>query len=391
MRDVLGPGTILGYCTNVHAGATLAETKANLERYAVAVKQQVSPAELMGVGLWFSAATARELLGDPDGPERLRDWLEERGLLVYTLNGFPHGDFHQKVVKYDVYVPDWSTADRARYTLDLINILHRLLPDGAEGSISTLPLGWRTANLSGWEANVECVVNALQDLHVQTDRVIHLDLEPEPGCRITDDLTMAEDVLWLFHLHEEDRETYARHLRVCLDVCHGGVMFERPTQLLERARNIDIRIGKVQLSSALRACYEGRSVSERNAVRSELERFVEPRYLHQTTIGPGARPGPKATFDDLPQALAARQQNEDEWRVHFHVPLYMRRIGRLDTTQQDVIDLLTAIRPEDGIHHFEVETYAWNVLPPKLRTDDLAEGIARELLWVKALARELGK
>ena len=37
---------------------------------------------------------------------------------------------------------------------------------------------------------------------------------------------------------------------------------------------------------------------------------------------------------------------------------------------------------EDGVRHFEVETYAWNVLPKELRTDDLAEGIAREILWL---------
>jgi hypothetical protein len=32
--------------------------------------------------------------------------------------------------------------------------------------------------------------------------------------------------------------------------------------------------------------------------------------------------------------------------------------------------------------HFEVETYAWNVLPEELRVDDLAEGIAKEMQWV---------
>ena len=34
MRDALGPGTVLGYCTNVHAGATLGQTLANLETHA---------------------------------------------------------------------------------------------------------------------------------------------------------------------------------------------------------------------------------------------------------------------------------------------------------------------------------------------------------------------
>ena len=52
----------VGYCTNVHAGADLAQTRANLERYALAVKQRVSPDAPMGVGLWLSARSARQLV-----------------------------------------------------------------------------------------------------------------------------------------------------------------------------------------------------------------------------------------------------------------------------------------------------------------------------------------
>ena len=40
-----------GYCTNVHAGADLPQTRANLERFALDVKRQVSPSAPMGVGL----------------------------------------------------------------------------------------------------------------------------------------------------------------------------------------------------------------------------------------------------------------------------------------------------------------------------------------------------
>lgn len=390
MRDVLGPGTILGYCTNVHAGATLAETKANLERYTVAVKQRVSPAEPMGVGLWFSATTAQELLSNPDGPERLKDWIEERGLLVYTLNGFPHGDFHQEHVKYDVYQPDWSHPERVEYTLDLIDILHRLLPPGVEGSISTLPLGWRDQLAPGWADNLGDVVDSLAALHEQTGRVIHLDFEPEPGCEITD-IPSLFTMLTVFDMHETDPEAFRRHMRVCLDVCHCSVMFESPLRFLDWMRQSKFKVGKVQLSSALRAPFAGRSTDKKKAMRIELERFVEPRYLHQTTIGTKSGHALKDFFDDLPDALRARKQGGYEWRVHFHVPLFLERIGLLETSQQDVIDLLRAIRPEDGIQHFEVETYAWNVLPPELRTDDLAEGIARELLWVKDLVRGLKK
>lgn len=128
MQHVFGSGTWLGYCTNVHAGPTYETTLANLERFAVAVKRRVCPDRPMGVGLWLSASAARQIVAE-NRTEELRDWLGERGLAVFTLNGFPYGDFHRDVVKHDVYEPDWSDPRRRDYTLDLIRILAAILPD----------------------------------------------------------------------------------------------------------------------------------------------------------------------------------------------------------------------------------------------------------------------
>ena len=35
------------------------------------------------------------------------------------------------------------------------------------------------------------------------------------------------------------------------------------------------------------------------------------------------------------------------------------------------------------LKHFEVETYAWNVLPEEHQVSNLADGIAKEMTWVK--------
>ena len=69
----------LGYCTNVHAGADLDQTKANLEQYACRVKQLFSPTQPMGVGLWLSAAAAQSLLDEGQTPE-FAAWLTDQGL-----------------------------------------------------------------------------------------------------------------------------------------------------------------------------------------------------------------------------------------------------------------------------------------------------------------------
>ncbi|MEC8431816.1 MAG: hypothetical protein VXZ54_02680, partial [Planctomycetota bacterium] len=85
----------LGYCTNVHAGADLETTRANLEEHAVAVKQLFSPDQPMGIGLWLSSE-ATQSLGDQE-LKTFKNWLDQEGLIPFTFNGFPFGDFHQPV------------------------------------------------------------------------------------------------------------------------------------------------------------------------------------------------------------------------------------------------------------------------------------------------------
>src|SRR6185369_14696736 len=133
--------TTFGYCTNVHANASLEKTRANLEKHALGVKRRISPNEPMGIGLWLSANAAQELVSSGQVTD-FAGWLREIGLVPFTMNGFPYGDFHEPVVKHKVYQPTWYEPARLEYTLQLAEILDQLLPSGVEGSISTLPIAW---------------------------------------------------------------------------------------------------------------------------------------------------------------------------------------------------------------------------------------------------------
>lgn len=384
MHNALGPGTHLGYCTNVHAGASYEQMLVNLQRHAVAVKQRVSPDAPMGIGLWLSNQAAQQIIAGRRTAE-LRDWLEDRGLYVFTLNGFPFGDFHDDVVKHRVYQPDWTQPMRYQYTLALARILAELLPEEGEGSISTLPLGWRS-RFESRPGAVEAAARQLTDLvhhlariELDTGRFIHIDLEPEPGCA----LETSEDVVRFFEDHllgSSDDPSVRAYLRVCHDVCHAAVMFESQRDALERYRAAGVTVGKVQLSSAIDVDFERADDEDAaRAIRGELEPFAEPRYLHQTlTRNPS---GEIAFHDDLADALAG-EALRGRWRTHFHVPIHLERIGRLDTTRCDVAAALPKAL-EDGVRHFELETYAWDVLPEALRPAELADGLAAELRWVR--------
>ena len=396
MQNVLGSDTTLGYCTNVHAGTTLAEIQSNLERFAVPIKQQVSPDRPLGVGLWFSADAAREALATGAAPV-LKDWLQERGLRPYTLNGFPHGDFHQPVVKDAVYQPHWADPRRDAYTRDLITLLAQLLPEGAEGSISTLPLGW-PAHVGGAldrdpdfapaaAKHLTGLVHHLARTELDTGHLIHLDLEPEPGCLLQTS-TDVVDFFQRYLLGTADDLSVRAYLRVCHDVCHSAVMFEPQAQALRTYRDAGLSIGKVQLSSAIAVDFDTLSPDDAAAARAQLQAFAEPRYLHQTSIRHGD--GTTAFYTDLPDALTAHPVPKGEWRVHYHVPLHRETMGvqnTLSTTRDQVPALLAALTPADEVNHFEIETYTWGVMPDGTGADDaLAAGIAAELDWVCGVA-----
>ncbi|MFL5341299.1 MAG: metabolite traffic protein EboE [Gemmataceae bacterium] len=376
----------IGYCTNVHAGADLATTRANLEKYALDVKRRVSPNGPMGVGLWLSANSADTLQREGLGAE-FRAWLNDVGLVPYTFNGFPFGDFHSDVVKHRVYEPTWWDAARFSYTAGLIAIQNGLLPPGMNGSVSTLPIAWGhprppDGNLEIAALLLRTVANHLKSLEREQGRFICLCLEPEPGCV----LQRSEDVVRFFHdylLRGGNEETTRRYIRVCHDVCHSVVMCESQAEVFRAYHNAGIAVGKVQISSAVVTPPLDNSAEDQRANSlAQLAEFREPRYLHQTTVQSAAND--YAFYEDLPLALqtvADPKQARGTWRVHFHVPIYLERFGHLLASRSAILECLKAAKQYSDVKHFEVETYAWGVLPPELRQPDLAAGIADELKW----------
>ena len=231
-------------------------------------------------------------------------------------------------------------------------------------------------------ASLACVGRCLDELERKSGRRICLCLEPEPGCA----LQYSTDVVRFFerYLDRAERpELIRRYLGVCHDICHANVMFESQSQVIGRYHQAGIHVGKVQVSSSLQAYFPPAEPPQLTNQRLEhLERFAEDRYLHQTNV----RLPDKTivAYEDLPTAIrAARWRDslsDSEWRVHFHVPIYAAEVGSLGTGQSDIHRCLELLRPSAETH-FEVETYAWNVLPEELQPADLSAGITREMRW----------
>lgn len=375
---------LLTYCANVHPGERLADIVAALD-----AARRVGDAlgdDRAAIGLWLSRPGLDDL-GAAGGAARLADELAARQLEVFTLNGFPYGNFHAPVVKRSVYHPDWTTDARRDYTLALAEVLAAVMPrDLAEGTISTLPLAHR-AEIADDGAPARCLDQLCRlaaDLARLADRVgrrVRVLCEPEPGCLVE---TTGDALAWWGEALPAaarrtgvPRDLVAAHLGLCFDTCHQAVAFEEAAASFDALAAAGVPVGKVQLSSALVIPQPASPAGQ-----AALRRFAEPRFLHQVRA---RTDDGVAAADDLDQVGALPNSS---WRVHFHVPVHRAAVGQVDTTRDFLRDALAWLaapcaRP---LPHLEVETYTWTVLPEKERPRDtatLCAGIAAELAWVR--------
>ena len=84
-------------------------------------------------------------------------------------------------------------------------------------------------------------------------------------------------------------------------------------------------------------------------------------------------------------AIQARREGgdkADEWRIHFHIPLHQFPGFPLESTSDHISSVLDILKSKPGIcHHFEMETYTWEVLPGEFGTSDVVDQLVREYDW----------
>ena len=386
----------LSYCSNIHPGESWAEVRSNLARFIPGIHQRMNPEGEFGIGLRLSAAAVGELAA-PEVLAEFKSFLAENKLYVFTINGFPYGPFHGTRVKEDVYLPDWQDDERLRYTNQIADVFAEFLPADQTGSISTVPGAFKgridsADDIWAMVRNMVKHVAHLVELEQRVGRSIVLALEPEPCCFLE---TIEESVdffsRYLFSsesqvqlsilLGLEAREAEAllrKHLTLCLDLCHAAVEFESYDSCIADLRTAGVGIGKVQISAGLRL----ENVTTKTV--DLLRPFDDNVYLHQVVEH---KNGSLNRFPDLSDAFAALDEDgaSREWRVHFHVPVFLDDLGDFSSTQFFVREALEKQKTDPVSIHLEVETYTWNVLPEQYRAQGMDDAIVRELQWVREI------
>ena len=387
----------LSYCTNIHPGKNWERTLESLKDYVPRIKAEVSPKGSFGIGLRLSNTASGELAqGNHLG--HFKKWLEDNDLYVFTMNGFPYGNFHDQRVKEEVHSPDWTTKERLHYTARMFDQLAFLLPEGLSGGISTSPISYKhwhdsfealdIAFTLGAEHLVQVVVH-LRNIEKETGKHLHLDIEPEPDGLMEN----SDEVIHFFENYlipmakvtlerefgidgEEARSMVLRYITVCYDICHFSLAYEEPEISFKKFADYGIRIGKIQVSAALKIIFDAEN---KEKIWEALARFNEPVYLHQVT----ERTGDKVkTYNDLPIVLRDKK-DFTELRAHFHVPIFLERFGLLRSTQDQILKVIAYLKDHDVTDQLEIETYTWDVLPPDLKAP-LDRSIIREIEWLKS-------
>jgi len=385
----------LSYSTLVHAGDTWDEMRASLTTYVPRVKARLSPDRPFGVSLRLAAAAAETLVADRDECERLAAFLETEDLYVYTVNAFVYGGFKGQIVKERVYEPDWQTEERVRYTTQVADVLAQISPGAVQPSIQTAPMGFKPKAsgphvVAAYRANVLRVGAHLVEIEQRTGKVITLAIEPEPHCFLetTDDAidfferhlytgSAARELAKLTRLPiSEANAALRRHIGVVFDIGHQAVEFEEPVAALQKLFDAGIPVFKLQLAAALRLP----TVTAEDVAR--LRRFAGTIYLTQTVE---RRDGALTRYLNMEDAFAAWDSDPGprEWRVHFHVPIFLPDLGDVQTTRFAIEAALELHKRQPLSRQLEVETYTWDVLPSELKSGDIVEYVSRELEWAR--------
>jgi hypothetical protein len=387
----------LTYSTLVHPGDTWSEMWDSLNRYVPQVKARVSPKKSFGVSLRLSAASAKTLTGDPGERARLKDFLAQHDMYLYTVNAFPFGPFKNTIVKKEVYEPDWRSDERAIYTMQVADILAEVAAPHVDPSIQSPPLGFKPRVtgpdvVDAFTRQVIRVVSHLVQLRQRTGRTVTLALEPEPACF----LETTEEAVDYFKNHlyapkavqmivtntgvskPEAEASLRRHLGMVYDICHQAVEYEDIGASLQKLADNGIPVFKLQEAAAMRVP----NVTQETV--DAMRPFADTVYLTQTVE---KRDGKLNRYLNLEDAFAAFEKEpkaKREWRTHVHVPVFLDQIGEhFKTTRFAIEDALKFHKKNKLSPQLEIETYTWDVLPASMKSGDIVDYVQRELDWVK--------
>lgn len=366
------------YCGNVHPCSTVEGMINQIKNHVLPIKG-ARKVNTMYLGVWINQPLLDDFKAEKQKTKVLIKLMKKHSLIIKTLNAFPQNEFHATVIKEQVYFPEWCDDARMEYTLNLVRFIS-INPSifAQDISISTVPLGYKK---SWTEDKHKCAIQqihkvaiTLGDILAEYNINIRLCFEMEPDCTLETSEQLVE--FFIEDLQYNQVPSISQHIGACFDICHQAVMFEDVKSNFKLFKANQIKIGKIQVSNALKFLSEDYS-----DIEPILSRYFTSPYLHQTKI---LSTDGIISIADIDETLAEKLSHGKEARVHFHVPINKGSISQfLQTTQSEILSVLSSldlliIKPD-----IEVETYTWHIIDDEADENTLNEYIVEEIDWLE--------
>ena len=346
------------------------------------MRERVSPDRPYAIGLRLSDLASRQLSEPRDARPAFRRWLHAATTATFSRStDFPFGQFHGTKVKEQVYRPDWTHPDRLAYTNRLFDLLAQLVPEGVEGSVSTLPGSFKEfisthgrakerkfASISGVASTISSAApRAMAASCISAwnrNRSACLRPARRPSAFLPGNGRR--------HRPKATRACAPFSASITTPAISRSNTRNRPTSSRRCKRKA---FASAKFISAPRCSLRLTNASARMAAPFRRRYLSAPgrranrRWLASPRQGPRCRAGEKPDGDR-------------EWRIHFHVPLHATTLSHGQTTASHLLGLLDLLAKQPSLcSHLEMETYTWEVLPEELRAKSVVDQLVREYDW----------
>ncbi|HFL8794949.1 MAG TPA: metabolite traffic protein EboE [Candidatus Azosocius sp. HAIN] len=379
------------YCTNIHFGESFQDVFFILKFYSRKFRNILFSYYIFYVGLRLSNFSIIYLskfsfLFD------FKIWLKCNNFYIQSLNAFPYCNFSNSYIKENVYFPDWGNFKRYVYMRKLIIFFSFFLEKNKFCGISTVPVSYKYFFHKFFYNNLYIksikylynLVILLNNLYINKNILIHLDIEPEPDCVISKTMDyifffknwfINRCFFYIFFNSCFSKEKIYffifNYLKICFDICHSAVEFEKVNQSFNSIFLFEFSIGKFQISSSLEIMKYNFNI---------FSYLPETPYIHQ--IHGNNFYGNVITYKDVSLfKIFLYNEKVINYRVHYHIPIFLEFYGNFKSTQQYIIDMFNFLICKNMFFILEIETYTFEILPYYLKLNILSS-LKREYDWV---------
>ncbi len=170
------------YCSNIFKNNDISELFKNLNNYNKELKKYNN----------LSICISNKIINELNEKKYIKyilTWNRINKKTISLINGFVYKKFHQKIIKENIYYPDWTKKERLTFTSDIIFFSQKINKTSKLCGISTLPITYSPWIKNNIKYNVKKCINfffeilkILIKIKKYKNILIHIDIEPEPFC-----------------------------------------------------------------------------------------------------------------------------------------------------------------------------------------------------------------